>query len=920
MHSRSTSPHFIHIYSFMPFLLDICLFSIFLIVIFDATAFAAEKRTLRVGLFQNKPAVFQDENGEIQGAYIDLVNEIARLENWQIDYVLDTWEGSLQRLSRGDIDLMTSISYSLERDRYADFTHESVWNVWGMVVVPLASSINDVKNLDGKTVAVVGREISGINFIKMTQKFDINSNILSLSSYDDVLNAVSEGQVDAGVVNNIFGAKHSSAYRLKGSSIIFSPVNGFFAVPEGKNNDIALIIDHYMNQWKRESDSIYYKSLNYWLGNQPHKTLAIPFWVYVGFAIVVTVVMMLFVWTYLLKRMVNLKTFELQKSEEQLRELFDQSPIGLMLCALDGSFISANQGFAKIIGLDLDVVLARSYWDVVPEQHLVLERQRWRDLDRFGYCDPCDLELNHSDGSLIQVHRHAMIVERDGERLIWSSTEDISKLTRAESEREKLSEQLQQKQKMEAIGTLAGGIAHDFNNILSAIFGYTEQAMQEPLCNKSISDKLKSVLSAASRAKNLVQQILTYSRKGNDNRLPLELHSAVLDSCNLLLKTFPNSVQVELDIDANTGVIMADSNQIQQIVMNLCTNAYHALKNQKGTICVSLHSVYIDSEQDVKYSELASGDYASLRVSDTGIGISDADAHKIFDPFFTTKAQGRGTGLGLSVVHGIVQSHQGIIRSDSIPNEGTTFEILFPLIAEKGQVSVDGIDVVTVSDENLRGNEHILFVDDEVALVDLMKETLKTFGYQVTACHSAGVALEFFQTDPHCYDLVLTDQVMPGITGDALAHSILDIRNDIPIIICTGHSTTLDAEKVVEIGAKKLLMKPMSSRFLLKNIRSILDESKGVAVGNSLPPLMHDENLDEECITSFSDGESLTDKFSQLPGNLQQKLQDALKSWSPDKIDAAIEQIRLVNQPIGAVLDLWAKDFRYDLLKKLYKQ
>lgn len=917
MFYRTTSFHLTQIYLFISYLFNICLLFIILVA-FNTTAFSAEKQTLRVGLFQNKPAVFQNEKGEPQGIYIDLVNEVARQEKWQVDYVLDSWAGSLQRLSSGDIDVMTSISYSLERDRFADFTHESVWGTWGVVAVPVRSSIHEVKDLDGKNVAVVGREISGINFIKLTQNFKINSRILSLSSYDEVLKAVSEGRADAGVVNNLFGTKHISAYGLKGSSIIFSPVNGFFAVPEGKHKDIVVTIDRYMKQWKHEPDSIYYKSLNRWLGNQPDKTFVLPRWVYVGFSIVATVILMLFVWTYLLKRMVNLKTRELQKSEERLRELFDQSPIGLMLCNLQGTFVAANKAFAQIVGLDLDVVLARRYWDMVPEQYLVQEKQRWKDLHRFGHCEPCDMELNHSDGHLVPVHRHTMIVERDDECLIWSSTEDISILKRVEADREELSEQLQQKQKMEAIGTLAGGIAHDFNNILSAIFGYTEQALQDPHCVPPVSSKLKLALSAASRAKKLVQQILTYSRKGADKRQPLVLHSAVLDSCNLLVKTIPASVQFKLDIDDSTGVVMADSNQIHQIVMNLCTNAYHALEDKDGEICVSLKPIHVDPEQEKKYSDLAPGDYASLRVRDTGVGISGENTSRIFDPFFTTKKRGEGTGLGLSVVHGIVQSHQGSIRSDSTLGEGTTFEVLLPLISKKGHVSSCEVDFIGVSDENLRGHEHILFVDDEPMLVDLMKGTLATFGYQVTACSSAEVALGFFQADPYGYDLVLTDQVMPGMTGDVLAQSVLNLRDDIPIIICTGHSFTMDAEKIAEIGVRKLLMKPLTNKVLLKSIRATLDESDMAEEGIDSPGQAFRGASDDEYIQTISDVNDLKKDFLQLPEPLRQQLQEALRSWSPDRIDDAIDDIRQRNQLIAEALDLWANDFRYDQLQKLY--
>lgn len=389
----------------------------------------------------------------------------------------------------------------------------------------------------------------------------------------------------------------------------------------------------------------------------------------------------------------------------------------------------------------------------------------------------------------------------------------------AEEELRGVEEQLRQSQKMEAIGTLAGGIAHDFNNILSAILGYTELTLRSQHCDAKGKQNLNYVLAAAGRARELIKQILLFSRKKELNREPMDLHNVVLEASELLRKTIPSTIPIRMDICPNTGIVRADSTQIHQIVMNLCTNAYHSLPEQGGEISIKLNPVNIDAGTAAKYSNLRQGRYGQLTISDTGSGMSPEIISRIFDPFFTTKKTGQGTGMGLAVTHGIIQSHDGAIGVESSPGKGTTFKVFFPLSFEHPKQE----NATSGNAMNPRGKEHILLVDDEAILVELGKETLEALGYKVTATTSAIKALKLFEAEPAHYDLIITDQTMPEMAGDVLTKKALQIRSNMPVLICTGHSATLNTEKTIAIGAKALLMKPLSSTELSQSVRKVFD-------------------------------------------------------------------------------------------------
>ncbi|MBU1711073.1 MAG: response regulator [Proteobacteria bacterium] len=389
----------------------------------------------------------------------------------------------------------------------------------------------------------------------------------------------------------------------------------------------------------------------------------------------------------------------------------------------------------------------------------------------------------------------------------------------AQEERENLRGQLRQSQKLEAIGTLAGGIAHDFNNILAAIIGYSEMAQAElPEGSISRSD-INQVLIAGKRAKELVEHILLFSRSGNQAPAPMRITPIVKEVLKLLRATIPSSIEIKQSLSSDIGATLIDPTQLHQIIMNLCTNATHAME-QGGILAVQLSSATLNAD-DIKSlaPELTPGKYIQLTVTDTGKGMDEPTLKRIFEPYFTTKDPDKGTGLGLSVVHGIIASCGGAITVESLPGKGSTFRVYFPEIGEK--TIGEGISLAPAPFPS--GRERILVVDDEQPITDLEKRILEQLGYTITNINSSMGALKLFKSDPDGFDLIITDQTMPHLTGADLAREILQIRPDIPIILCTGYSESLTEEKAEQLGIKKYLRKPVVARELAETVRKVLD-------------------------------------------------------------------------------------------------
>jgi len=388
-------------------------------------------------------------------------------------------------------------------------------------------------------------------------------------------------------------------------------------------------------------------------------------------------------------------------------------------------------------------------------------------------------------------------------------------------ERQQLAEQFRQAQKMEAIGTLAGGIAHDFNNVLAAIVGYVRLAKEETTGNATLTEYLDDIGSGADRAVDLVQQILAFSRKNELERKPTRLHGVLKEALKLLRATIPATIEFDLSLSADVSPVLVDATQIHQIMMNLGTNAAYAMQARPGRLTIKLENVEIDTAVVAANSRLRLGAYVLLSVSDTGCGMNEATLSRIFEPFFTTKAQGEGTGLGLAVVHGIMRSHEGAVTVASHPGEGTMFHLYFPALAEAAPA------IVAETAEAPRGNgERILYLDDEAPLVKIGKRLLEQLGYVVEVHTNSLEALDALRARPGAYDLVITDQMMPRLTGTGLAEQARAIRPELPFILNTGYDATLTVERARAVGIREIIMKPLSVVALGTVVARVLAETK----------------------------------------------------------------------------------------------
>jgi len=500
--------------------------------------------------------------------------------------------------------------------------------------------------------------------------------------------------------------------------------------------------------------------------------------------------------------------------EALLQSIFKSAPVGIGL-VVNRVFQWTNERMTEITGYTSAELKGQTARMLYPSQEEFekVGREKYTQINECG-TGSVDTRFKRKDGSIVDVHLSSTPI--DQHNLAAGVTFTALDITN----RKKAEEELFQVHKMEAIGTLAGGIAHDFNNILSAIMGYSEIAkLNIPSDSNAIKD-IDQVLKASQRAADLVQQILTFSRKSNHRLEPIAPNLIIKEALKMMRSSLPATINILENIDNECGKIMADPTNIHQILVNLCTNSLHAIEDEKGVISVNLQRKKIRAEEINEESGVSPGPFIVLEVSDTGQGIEQTTIDHIFDPYFTTKEVGKGTGLGLSVVHGIIQDYHGFIRVESEPGKGTTFRVHIPVLQQETPTPDE-----SETDEPLpTGTEHILVVDDESLIANIDKALLEQLGYEVTAITQSHDALEQIRTDPDQFDLIITDQTMPNLTGAELAKEILSIRPDMPIILCTGYSSVFSEEGALAIGIKKYAKKPVDRTTLAKIVRQVLDE------------------------------------------------------------------------------------------------
>ena len=516
----------------------------------------------------------------------------------------------------------------------------------------------------------------------------------------------------------------------------------------------------------------------------------------------------------------NLK--DLIESEKKYRGIFENAVEGFFQSSPQGQFLSVNPAFAKMLGYESPQEVVDKITDISSQYYVDPEdRMRYRLLlQKFGKVENYEFRARCKDGSEIWVSNstHAHFDQEGRVTRYDGIVQDISARKQAETEREKLEGQLRQAQKMESIGTLAGGIAHDFNNILSPLIGFAEILQEDLPVNSQEQESIGEVLQAAFRARDLVKQILAFSRQGDQEFKPVRLQSILGEALKLLKSSLPKTIDIRIDIHSDCGMVVADEGQIHQVIMNLVTNAYHAMQESGGQLTLVLEEIQVESSPiGSGFFALLPGKYACLKVMDTGTGIQKEVMDKIFDPYFSTKETGKGTGLGLSIVRGIVKTCKGDIRVYSEPGKGTQVHLYLPIV-EKGTKSVHP----DPSEPIQGGTERILLVDDEPAIVKMETQMLERLGYDVTAWTGSMEALDGFMADPHKFDLIITDMTMPNMTGIQLANEIKAIRPDIPVIVCSGFSDQINQENSRELGIQGYVLKPVIRMEIAKLIREVL--------------------------------------------------------------------------------------------------
>ena len=518
---------------------------------------------------------------------------------------------------------------------------------------------------------------------------------------------------------------------------------------------------------------------------------------------------------------------ELSETEKKFRLLADHTYDWEYWINTNGDYEYITPSCERITGYTAEEFMSdpQLLYRIVSDQDTEIIREHFKpeSIDQTGLCR-LEFIIMTKAGQERWLEHHCFPIFDEQGKLIGrrGNNRDITERKREEAKALTLEEQLTQKHKIEALGTMAGGMAHNFNNNLSIILGNIELSKMKMPPSPEIDNYLSNAKIAVLRSRDLIQQILTYSRQGDREKTSTRLPLIIDETLQLLRPTLPATINLQQEIrkDCHDHTINADSSQIQECLINLCNNAMHAME-EKGDLTISLDSIELQKQDiPVQYSSQP-GQYAKLSVKDTGSGMSAETVDKIFDLFFTTKPVDEGTGVGLSTVQGIVSQHGGLIKVNSTLGEGTTFELYFPVIEQ-----TEMTETTSINEDIPAGTEHILFVDDEPMLASLGEMMLKQMGYQVTMMTDSSEALKLFTANADRIDLVITDQTMPELTGKELIQKLKEIKADIPTIICTGYSSKLDEDIAKELGASAYMMKPMDMPILMRTVRDVLDRAK----------------------------------------------------------------------------------------------
>ncbi len=802
----------------------------------EERAWLTGNQRIQVRITNFPPYIIPNQDGAPKGIAVDYLNLIAERTGINVNYYSSgkTFGDALEGLKKHQgPDLILTMMSTPERQKSINFTNDYFESPY-MIFMRADNKkiVTKMDDLIGQKIGIAPKTV----LHEMILRNYPDSNLILYKNDIQAIEAVSNEKVDAYIGNLTLASYHIINKGLYNLKLAAPSPFGFHVFSMGIRNDwpqLTSIIDKALvniTQDEKRAIRNRYIQIQYDKSN----TAEIIKWVVVVLCIASGIVILFIFWNRSLNKQVSLQTKDLlkevnerKKAEKELRlsaERFERwkssNFIGIIHSTAKGDIIDANNTTLAMLGYSKqDLTEGKLNWtQLTPPEFLHLDIKAMEEAGEKGTWTPFEKDFFHKDGHRVPILIGGSIFKEAHDEYIVFII-DLTDRKKIEEENKNLENRLGQAQKMEAIGTLAGGIAHDFNNILAAIIGYTEMARDDSPSGSTVLYDLDKVLKAADRAKSLVNQILTFSRQGDTECIPIQPSSIVHEAIKMLRPSLPVTIEINENIDSEVGLISADPTQIHQILMNLGTNAFHAMEDTGGKLDISLTEIDLCREDIASEPHIDSGTFIQLSVRDSGPGMTQEVKDKIFDPYFTTKGVGKGTGMGLSIVHGIIKNYGGFITLSSEPGKGTTFHVFLPVIREKMLSEKEIVELVPI------GKERILFVDDEETLTDLGKHLLEKLGYHVTVRNSSIEALETFQNQPDLFDIVITDQTMPGMTGTDLARRMIQIRPDIPVVLCTGYSTVTSEEKAKSIGIKEFALKPLSKKNLAVLIRKVLDNS-----------------------------------------------------------------------------------------------
>lgn len=784
-----------------------------------------------------------------RGISVDLFQHIALKLGLKYTFLQDstlTWSDKEDLLKGGKIDLLMPVSFTPLRASSGIFT-DSFYDSYYCAIAKNSQKINIKSSYDLASYRIGVTKASAI--ISFILPFVPAANIAAFDTQEAMYQAVRNGDVDIALQNkNVFREDRFNLGFIDLQvfhTLVESPRKySYYLSKSAAHDQLAGMINRYLAGVDVQRLISYYDSredelIERYTEQKNQKNMLL-----LGIAGLLTLLAILVGSFFHHRRLTaqlkasieqtQLQREALQKSENNLKRAMEIARLGIWEYDIDTDLFSFNDQFYALFHTTAEE--AGGY--VMSPKHYAETFLHPDDMSMVGVetakalttTDPnYSRQLEHriicADGEIRTIIVHIRVVKDGTGRTVktYGANQDVTELRRAENENKKLQAQLQQAQKMEAIGTLAGGIAHDFNNILGAILGYAEMAKDGSEEGSVVASDIDQVVKASVRARDLVKQIVDFSRQSNSGRFPVQPSVIIVEAIKMLRSSLPTTIEIRQDIDRDAGFIKADPTQIHQILINLCTNAFHAMEETGGILKISLRKKALSEDDLSGELHIPPGDFLEMSVEDTGAGISPDLKEKIFEPYFTTKEVGKGTGMGLAIIHGIVKGYGGFITFHSQPGEGSSFHVFLPVTSEADSHGPELPEPIKP------GSEHILYVDDEETLAKMGKNMLERLGYRVTMRTDSIEALATFENNPDSFDLVITDQTMPGMIGSALARKILQIKPGVPIILCTGYSNQISEEKASSFGITGFAMKPLAKKEIALLIRKALDEKAPIS-------------------------------------------------------------------------------------------